>query len=291
MKELIVSILKIVAPLSVAAVMSAQGMGIDPKLVANYFRERPWLMLRSLVAAVVLVPAAALAIILVLKPATGSAIGLAILVSCPPAPLMLRTAPKKGGASSAFMASLHLSLAMLAFLSVPALVDLLSIPLGFHAEVDLTAMAWILSKTILVPIGLGLAIRALWPHFAERFGPVLSKIGMAALAVVLLFVVAALYPALLAMDAWSYLVFAVVSAVSLAIGHWLGPKDPRERTSLAVECGVRHPALALTIGAANFSRAKALFVLVPCVLTFIAVATLYLAWRGRPVARVGAREV
>jgi bile acid:Na+ symporter, BASS family len=284
MKDLIVSCIKVAAPLSVAAVMFAQGLGIAPNLVASYFRTRPWLLLRSLVAAVVLVPAAALAIILLLKPALGSAVGLAILVSCPPAPLMLRTAPQKGGASSAFMASLHLSLALLAMLTVPALIELLSIPLGFHADVDLAAMAWILSKTILIPVGLGLAVRALSPNFADRFAPLLSKVGMVALSVVLLFVLIALYPTLLAMDAWSYLVFAVVSAVSLAIGHWLGPKDPRERTSLAVECGVRHPALALTIGAANFSRAKALSVLVPAVLTFIFVATLYLAWRGKRLA-------
>jgi bile acid:Na+ symporter, BASS family len=280
-KDLIVSILKVVAPLSVAAVMFAQGLGIEPKRVATYFKTRPWLMLRALVAAVVLVPAAALAIILLLKPALASGVGLAILVSCPPAPLMLRTAPQKGGASSAFMASLHLSLALLAFLTVPALIYVLSIPLGFHADVDLAAMAWILSKTIVIPVGLGLAVHALASDFADKFGPLLNQVGMIALSVVVLFVLIALYPALLAMDAWSYLVFALVSAVSLAIGHWVGPNDPRERTSLAVECGVRHPALALTIGAANFSRAKALAVLVPAVLTFILVATLYLAWRGR----------
>jgi len=182
------------------------------------------------------------------------------------------------------MASLHLSLAALAFLTVPVVLYLLSIPLGFHADVDLGAMAWILARTILVPIGLGMAVRAFFPRFADRAGPVLSKAGTVGLAVVVLFALAAFYPALLKMDRWSYLVIVAVSAVALAIGHLLGPHDPHEKTTLAVECGVRHPVLAITIAAANFSPQKALPVLIPCVITFIVVAMVYLVWRGRSLA-------
>jgi len=46
----------------------------------------------------VLVTAAALALILVLKPSSGLAIGLAIIVACPPAPLMLKVSTEKIGA-------------------------------------------------------------------------------------------------------------------------------------------------------------------------------------------------
>jgi bile acid:Na+ symporter, BASS family len=284
MKDLIVEILKILAPVSVAFIVFAQGLGITPSQVGTYFREQPGLMLRSLIATLVLVPAAALAFILALEPATGVAIGLAILVACPPAPLMLKAAPKMGGGSAAFMASLHLSLAALAFLTVPVVLYLLSIPLGFHAYVDLGAMAWILARTILIPISLGMAVRAFFPKFADRVGPVLAKAGTVGLAIVVLFALAAFYPSLLNMDAWSYLVISVVSAVALAIGHLLGPHNPREKTTLAVECGVRHPVLALTIAAANFSPQKALPVLVPCVLIFIIVAMIYLLWRKKSLA-------
>ena len=281
MKETIVAILQIVAPLSVALIVFAQGLGIAPNLVANYFRERPGLMLRSLAAAVVLVPAAAVALILVLKPSPGLAIGLAILVACPPAPLMLKAAPKMGGGSAAFMASLHLTLAVLAILTVPAVLYLISIPLGFQADVDMGAMAWILARTILIPIGLGMAVRALFPAAADRMAPILGKAGTVGLAVVVLFALAALYPALLKMDAWSYLVIAAVSMAGLAIGHWSGSQDPQEKTILAVECGVRHPALALTIAVASFGRSEALPVLIPSIATFIAIAMVYLIWRGK----------
>jgi predicted Na+-dependent transporter len=282
-----VDILKIVAPISVALIVFAQALGIDPKLVVAYFMERPGTMLRSLAAALVVVPAAALGLILLLEPAPGLAIGLAVLVACPPAPLMFSSAPKKGGASAAFMASLHLSLAALAFVTVPAAVSLLAMALGFQADIDLGSMAWTLGTTILVPAGLGLLVRALFAETADRLAPALGKAGNIGVLVALVIMLAALYPVLLNTAPWSYLVIATVSVTALAIGHVLGPRDPAEKTALAVECGVRHPALALSIGAMNFGSDRALRVLLPCVLTFIAVAMIYMSWRGRALVNAG----
>ncbi len=291
MKEIIFPTLKIIAPIAVALIVFAQGLKVYPSQVMVYFRERPWLILRSLVAVLVLVPAAALAIILLLKPSPEVAVALTILVSCPPAPLMLKGAPKMGGGGGAYMASLHLSLAVLAFITVPLSLDLLSSPVGFQSEVDLGAMAVILGRTILIPVGLGLAVRSFFPQFADTYGPKLDKAGAIGLLVVVLFALVALFPALLKMDPWSYLVMVVVCAAALAIGHVLGPVNPVERTILAVESGVRHPVLALTIAATNFTPQKALPVLVPCVLVFIAVAVLYLLWRKRTQAGASASVI
>jgi BASS family bile acid:Na+ symporter len=280
-KDLIIEILKVVAPISVALIVFAQGLKISPGQVLDDFKQRPGRMLQSLGAVLVLVPAAALGIILLLEPPPAVAMGLAILVACPPAPLMLKATPKLGHGDASYMAALHLCLAALAFISVPVTLTLLSVRLGFPAEVELSSMAWILVKTIVLPVSLGLAVRVFYPRFADTASPKLDKAGTLGLAIVVLAALFALYPALLAMDAWSYLVIAAVSATALVIGHLFGPADPRERTSVAVECGVRHPVLALTIAATNFTPQKALPVLVPCILVFIALAMLYLALRRR----------
>jgi BASS family bile acid:Na+ symporter len=285
MKDIILEILKIVAPVSVALIVFSQGLGIAPGRVAAYFREQPGLMLRSLLATLVLVPLAAIGLILLLKPSPGVAIGLAILVACPPAPLMLKAATKKGGGSAEFMASLHLSLALLAFVTVPAMLYMLSMLLNFKSQVDLGVMAWILARTILIPVALGLAIRGLFPSAADRLAPVIGKIGTVGIIVVAVAAIAALYPALLNMDAWSYFVIAVVSLAGLTIGHFFGPADASEKTVLAVECGVRHPVLALTIAASNYSPQQALPVMVPCIISFILIAMLYMTWRGKQASR------
>ncbi len=281
MRDLIIDALRIIAPLSVALIVFAEALRIAPKQVVAYFKDRPVVMLRALVAALIIVPAAALGLILLLEPAPAVGVGLAILVACPPAPLMIKSATKTGGGDAAFIASLHLSLAALAVVTVPAVLNVLAIPLGFSASVDPASLLSILAKTILLPIGAGLAVRALFPAWADAFGSLLGKVGTVGLVVVVLAVLGALFPALLNMDAWSYGVIAVVSIVALAIGHWLGPKHGEEKTVLAVECAVRHPGLAVAIGTTNFTPQQALPVLVPCILTFIVIATAYLVWRGR----------
>ena len=281
MRDQIVDALRIVAPLSVALIVFAEALRIAPSRVAAFVREHPLVMLRSLVAALILVPAAALGLILVLGPAPGVAVGLAILVACPPAPLMLKSATKTGGGDAAFMASLHLSLAALAIVTVPAVLHVLAIPLEFSAEVAPLPLLKILANTILLPVGLGLVVRALFPAWADHFASLLGKVGTVGLLVVVVAIVAALYPALLNMDARSYGVIAAVSVAALVIGHLLGPPNGAEKTVLAVECAVRHPGLAVTIAATNFTPERALPVLVPCIVTFIVIATIYLVWRGR----------
>jgi bile acid:Na+ symporter, BASS family len=244
MKELILSIVKIGLPLSVVAGMFAQGLSIVPSQLV-LFKERPWLMFRSLVVVLFLVPLAALVIILLLKPSPAVAIGLAILLASPAAPLMLIKVPKKGG-----------SLALFALLTVPVTLDLLSKALGFHVEVGVLAVARVVGMTILLPVCIGILIRSLFPKLADTIGPGLAKVGGVALLILILLVVAMTYGLLLKMDLWSYMVMAIVVAVSIAIGHWLGPRDPEERTTLAMESASRHPGLAMTIAALNFSPAE-----------------------------------
>ena len=281
MKHLIVEIFGYLTPITIALMVFAQGLRVAPGQVAAFFRTKPGLMLRSLVSIIVLVPAAAVAIILALKPAPGVAIGLGILVSGAPAPMMFKTAPGVGGGDPAFMASLHLTLAALALVTVPAVLYVVSIPLAFHAEVNLGPIAWVLARTILLPISVAIAVRVFYPKLADKAAPILARIANIALIVVVIVVLAAFYRSLLTMDGWSYLVMAAVGAAALAIGHFSGPPDRDQKTINAIECAVRHPVLALTIAGANFPRGQVVAVLIPCVLTIIGVALIYLVWRGK----------
>jgi bile acid:Na+ symporter, BASS family len=281
LKDIIMAAIKIIIPLSVALVMFTQGLGINPAQVLKFFKERPGRMLKAIVACLVLVPAAAVAIILLLKPSPGVAIGLAIMVACPPAPLMLQTATKVGKGSAPFTASIHLTFAALAIVTVPAVLDVISQPLGFHADVALGSLAWTLARTILIPVSLGLILRGLVPDLADRILPIVSRAGSIGLLIALLVVLVVLGPTLIRMGPWSYLVIAAVCIAALLIGHLLGPDDPHERTSLAVDTAARHPGLAFSIAAMNFTPAKALPVMGPCILTFILIAFVYLLLRGK----------
>ena len=92
---------------------------------------------------------------------------------------MFANAPKKG-ASAEFIAGLHLGLSALAFLTVPAILQVLSGALGFTAEVNLRTMGWTLARTILIPIGLGLLVRGVFPAVADRLAPIVGRSGRSA---------------------------------------------------------------------------------------------------------------
>ena len=288
MIEIIIAIVKIMAPVSVALIVFTQALKIPPGEVIAFFRERFGLILFSLITMLVIIPAVTLAIIVVLKPEPEVAIGLAILAACPPAPLMLKGIGKLGRGDSTFVASLHLSVSILAFITVPFCLYLISIPIGFAIEVDPASMMWVIGRTILIPVGLGLAVGHFFPRFAETKGPGLDKAGTAGVVIVLLVAMAAWVPRFLDMTLYSYLVMAVVSGTALAIGHVLGPANAYQRTTLAVESCVRHPGLALTIAGANFTPEKAVPIIVPAVLVCALIVRGYLIRRKISTAAPGA---
>lgn len=279
MKDILLIVVKLGLPFSVMASMFAQGLGIAPNQLC-LFKERPRMMARSLAVVLVLVPAAVLLVILALKPSRPVAIGLAILAASPAAPMMLVRVPGQGG-SLAYMACLHLGLALLALVTVPVTLDLLAKALGFQASVGVYAVAKVVGMTILLPVSLGVATRVFFPEAAVRIGSRVARVSGTALLALVIVLVGMTFRRMMTLDPWSVFVMAVVVAVSIAIGHGLGPRDPEERTTLAMESASRHPGLALTIAALNFNAENALAVLVPYLVVFLVVSTVYLNCRRR----------
>ena len=284
MKEVLLDIIKTGLPLSIMAITFSQGLRLAPGQQLAFFKEHPLVMVRSLLVVLVLVPIAALAVILLLKPSPAVGIGLAILAASPAAPMQLRNIANKGG-SLVYLATLHVNLALLAIITVPATLSLLSNALGFRAEVGVSAVAKTVGTAILIPVVLGFVVRFFFPKVADKIGPVLGKVGEVALYVLAIPVLVKTFGTLVKMDPWSYVVMALFVIVNLAIGHVLGPRDAQERTTLAMESGARNFGLAVTIGALNFSQEKALPVFVPYIILFVVISTIYLKWRKRQTAK------
>jgi bile acid:Na+ symporter, BASS family len=285
MEETILRIIKISLPLSIVASMFGLGLRVVGSQLAP-FTERRLLMLRSLAVVVVLVPLAVLGLILLLKPAPAVAIGLAILVACTAAPMQLIRVTSKGG-SLPYMVSLHLSLALLALVTVPITLYLFSLALGFQIEAGVLAVAKVVGMTVLVPVGIGILIRSFYPRVAEVIAPAVSKTGIIVLLISALFVVAKVYRDLFNMDLWSYFTLAVVVSVSLGIGHLLGPRDPEERTTLAMESASHGIGLGLTIALLHFKAGQAMTVLVPYFVVFTVISAIYLQYRKWRILRAG----
>jgi BASS family bile acid:Na+ symporter len=280
MKELLAEVIRIGLPLSLMAVMFAQGLKLSLGQSLAFLKENPGLMLRSLGVVLVLVPLTALAIILLFDPAPAVMVGLALMAASPASPSQLIKFGKNAE-GLAFLSSLHLSLGLLAIISVPAVLYLLSRALGFQAEVDAFQVAKSVGQTMLVPVALGVLFRRLLPVAANRIAPLLGKLATISLYAMLIPVLVKTFALVLEMDVWSYLVMASFMITNLVLGHLLGPADAQQRTILAMESGGRNFGLALTIAALNFSQDKALAVLIPYVLLFVVISKSYLKWSER----------
>lgn len=68
---------------------------------------------------------------------------------------------------------------------------------------------------------------------------------------------------------------ALFVLLTLAFGHLLGGNDPEQRSLLATEAATRNPALALIIARANYPNAHVANVLVPYIVTFLVLTSLY----------------
>jgi BASS family bile acid:Na+ symporter len=289
-KKLLFEIIKIGLPLSIMGTVFAQGLMLAPGQLLAFFKEHPLLMLRSLVVVLVLVPLAALAIILLLKPSPAIGIGLAILAASPMAPLQFMNIAKQGG-SLVYLGVLHLSLALLAIISVPGVLYLLSQALGFQAEVDKFQVAKTVGRTIFLPILLGMVVRTFFPKAAGKIVPALGKVATITLYVLALPILVITSKLFLKMDLWSYFVIAIFIVANLAIGHMLGPRDAQGRTTLAMESAARNFGLAVMIGVLNFSREEALPVFILYMIVFVAISTIYLKWRKNATTHAGVAEL
>lgn len=253
--------------------MLAQGLSITREDF-GYLRRRPRLAMRALLAVVVLVPLATLVLVGLLRPAPAVAVGLALLAAAPAAPFALPNVLMAGGRRE-FVVPLHLLLAGLSLITVPLVLSVMAHALGFRATIAVGAVLGQVALGFVLPLGVGIALRAWRPALAQRLEAPVRKTGFWLMVAAVVLLLPFVWQYLLALNARSYLTIALTVAVALAIGHWLITTDPAGRTVGALECACRHPGLMLLIATHNFPEAKPAAVLIPYLAIFLLLSGFY----------------
>ena len=285
-RELLVLLLKIGTSVAVIGLMFCSGLNMVPGHL-KFFRGRFSLLLQSLFAVLVLVPVAALVVAYLIRPVHPAAVGLAIMASSPAAPLMLTRASRAAGRLD-YVGSLHLILAALSIVSTPVTLAVMSSLIGFDASIDPIQIARLTFTMILLPVGLGLFVRKKYPGVAERIGRPLYRVFLVLLIFILLVLFAKTYRFLLDLDFHSYASVAIFIVLALAAGHFSAPDVFEEKTALALEAAGRNPGFALVIAQLNFPHARPVAFIVPYMLVFMVLSTLYITWHKR--RKAGARR-
>ena len=249
----------------------------------SYLWRRPGLLARSLVTIYILMPLVTLAMMWALPVPLHTKIGLVLLAIAPALPVSPKNMLKLGGYPP-YVNSLLVSMCVIAILTTPASLAILSAVFPEEASIRPLQVLKVLAPTFFVPLAVGLVLRGLAPAVADRLAGPVGKLGALMLSGFFLIRLGTNFRDVLDLGAWSLGAVALWTLVGLAVGHLLGGPDPVERPSLALATALRHIGVAALIATTSFANARPL----PLILTYIAAYTFvpipYSIWLKRRAA-------
>ncbi|HUO67949.1 MAG TPA: Na+-dependent transporter [Gammaproteobacteria bacterium] len=212
-----------------------------------YLLRRPSLLIRSLLAMNVILPAVAVAIALWLDVDRALKVALIALSVSPVPPILPGTQLKAGGRES-YVVGLLATAALVSIVFVPAVAALIGRLFGQEVHTAPSAIAWVVVTSILAPLVAGVAVRWLAPKLAALLVRPLSLLATVVLVVAFLPVLVKIWPAIaVSFGNFSFVTIVAFCALGVAVGHVLGGPDKEDRTVLALATASRHPAVALAI--------------------------------------------
>ena len=263
---------------SIATLIFAIGMtALTDDIV--YLWRRPVLLVKSIIAMYVVVPAVAVLMACVLNLPQRTELALVVLAICAGAPLLPKKLIKFGG-DPAYVFSLIVTTSLLAIVSVPLSLHLLAGTISFDTTVlTPSQVARVILKTFLLPLGLGMLFRLAAPVITERIGEPLLKIALCAIIIL-----TKGFNLIIEVGLPSLLAFAAFTFAAILAGHLSGGPDPSDRTSLAIACSSRHIGLALVV-AVNARGPQALELVIAYLLASAVVSIPYVVWAKKRSVR------
>jgi predicted Na+-dependent transporter len=258
------------------------GIGLDSTLhdAVRLFRH-PALLLRSLLAMYVLVPLAAVVLVILLPLPAGVEAGLLVLAVSAGAPLL----PRKllGVGDGAYIFSLVVVSSVLAVILVPLWLEMLAPLFPRLPRLAPEKAALVLGESFFLPLLAGMAVRWRFPKFATWTGG--RVVGLAGLAMTLTAVVLLAVNWHVALEVkWQGIVaLAVLILMSLVIGHLVGGPKEDDRSALAVACATRHIGVAVAV-ATSLPGVRVAVVISVYIAISVAITLPYTRWRRKIAA-------
>jgi bile acid:Na+ symporter, BASS family len=287
LQTLIPLVLKVSILLNVFAI----GLLASPQ-DATYLFRRPGELGRAFLAMNLLMPLFAVSLVLMfhLNPAVEIAL---VALSISPIPPVLPKKMMKAGGTESYAIGLLVAVCLLAIIFVPLAMEVLRSVFKVPLQMTVGTVALLVLKTVLLPLGLGIAVHRFWPAPAERLAKPISRMGTAGLLLAIVPILFTAEPQILALiGSGTIAALAAFIAFGLAVGHWLGGPQAENRTALAYSTASRHPGIAIALAHANFPRQK---LAVAAVLLYLVINTIVsvayrLATKRRPSAVVNEKK-
>jgi BASS family bile acid:Na+ symporter len=261
--------------LKISIFLSVLALGLKASFAdAVFFLQRPREIGRAVLTMNLLMPLAAflLGVTFDLNPAVKIAL---VTVSVSPVPPVF---PKKAlttGCKENYAVGLLVATALLSIVLIPVTIEIFRVVTGVPLHMPAISVAEIVLVTILLPLLIGIAIRRLFPLFADQASPITASIALVLLVLGLSPILFSAARTMLSLVGnGTLLSFAVFAISGLLIGHFLGGPEPENRRVLALAAATRHPAIAAAIAHANFPDQK---LAVPAVFLYTVVGAILAA--------------
>ncbi len=182
---------------------------------------------------------------------------------------MMLVGATAGGTASNVMAylakgdvALSVSMTLVSTLAAVVMLPLLTwFYVGQSVDVPVNSMLWMLLKMIVLPLGLGMGLNAL---FHEKLSKIMPMFPLFSMAVILLIIaiVVALNQANLQTLAWTVLLAVMLhNMIGLFSGYWLARKlgyDSVIARTVAIEVGMQNSGLSVALALKYFTASSAL---------------------------------
>jgi BASS family bile acid:Na+ symporter len=249
-KELLTSF----AQITIFAVMLSMGMALGFNGIARLWR-RPSLLVRCLLAAFVVVPLVAMAVVKVLPLSFDVKAGILAMAVIPGAPVTYRKM-LRGPGDHELAGSFQATTALLSIVVVPLWFGTIS---DIDATLATAPLGTVFRQVMLLhglPLLCGAAINHWLPELAEDLDQPLNRISTAMLIAVVLLVLVIGLPIVLKAGLLPVLAIVFMATTALLSGHYLGSSDPITRQTIAVANATRNAGLAIALIALNFPQAE-----------------------------------
>jgi len=257
MSEALTVITQLSALTFIITSMLAMGLSLTVKQIIEPLRNVKVVLL-ALLANFVLVPVLAYGVLLLIPLEQGLSTGLIIVACAAGAPFLPKLVQVAKG-DAAFSVGLMTLLMVITVFYLPFVLPLL-LP---GASVNSWDIARSLIFTMLLPLSIGLFIKARYAEMAGHLQPTMSQISSLAIVLMMVGVLVLQFSTIIATIGTGGIVAALLFLVgSLAIGMLLGGKNPAMRSVMGLGTAQRNLAAAMLVAAQNFSDQPNVLVMV-----------------------------
>ena len=243
--------------------MLAMGLSLTVKQIMDPLRNARMVIL-ALLANFVLVPALAYLITVVIPLSDGLATGLIIAGAAAGAPFLPKLAQAAKG-NAAFSVGLMTLLMVATVIFLPIMLPIL-LP---GASVNPWDIAKSLIVTMLLPLGIGLFIKARYEETAEHLQPTMSQISNQAIALMIVTMLVLQFSTIIDTIGTGGIIAVLIFEVgALAIGLLLGGKDGGMRSVFGLGTAQRNLAAAMLVAGQNFASDPNVLVMVTLISIF-----------------------